>query len=81
MPISSLKILICKNYNRSVLVLFGSQTGNSENIAQDINAKLLRENISSRCLCLNDVANNLLKKELRALIIGSFDFIFLFCNN
>ena len=56
--------------DRPILVLFGSQTGNSESIAQDLNQKLLIQNISSNCLSLNDVAKTQLKENVRAVIIG-----------
>lgn len=57
------------NNERQVFVLFGSQTGNSESIAQDIHEKLLTCNVSSRCLSLNDAAIIPLKEEARAVII------------
>ena len=51
-------------------MLFGSQTGNSESIAKDVNDKLLALNVASRCLSLNEVAEISLKENARAVIIG-----------
>jgi sulfite reductase alpha subunit-like flavoprotein len=60
----------CDDVNRPVFVLFGSQTGNSESIAKDVNDKLLALNVASRCLSLNEVAEISLKENARAVIIG-----------
>ena len=58
------------NRSRPVLVLFGSQTGNSESIATDIQEKLAALNVPSRCSSLNEVAKITMKEDARAVIIG-----------
>ena len=54
-----------------MLVLFGSQTGNAQSIAQDVNEKLLSLNISSSCFSLNEVAEVPFIYDPHAVIISN----------
>lgn len=55
---------------RSVLVLYGSQTGNSESIAKDLNEILLAQDIASSCLTLDEANKLNIKEDAYAVIIG-----------
>mmetsp|Transcript_14965 Transcript_14965/g.24767 ORF Transcript_14965/g.24767 Transcript_14965/m.24767 type:complete len:165 (-) Transcript_14965:213-707(-) len=55
---------------RSVYVLYGSQTGNSECIAKDLNEKLQElDNFSAQTMPLNEAVGINLKEQARAVII------------
>ena len=64
--------------SRSVYVLFGSQTGNSECIANDINERLQGlDNLSVKTMPLNEAAGINLKEESRSVIIGLCELLIL----
>lgn len=63
----------CICVSRSVYVLYGSQTGNSESIAKDLNDKLESvDGFESCCMALNEAAKLDLKEEALAVVIGTF---------
>ena len=64
-------ILLLPIMARPVFVLYGSQTGNGQSIAEEIHDKLEALQIDSCCLPLNDIANVTLRESARAAIIGS----------
>lgn len=54
---------------QDVLILFGSQTGNSEDIAKDLHDKCSSANISSVCKNLNSVKKVELKEIAKFVVV------------
>ena len=54
---------------KSIYVLYGSQTGNSEMIAKEVHDKLIEKSIASVCSPLNEAKKTDLKGLAKAVII------------
>jgi len=54
--------------SRTIYLLYGSQTGNAESIAQDLSDKFRRGGFDNQCLALNE-AKKLPMKELASCLI------------
>jgi methionine synthase reductase len=57
--------------NKYIYILYGSQTGNSENIAKNLENLLVKDNHKIKCFCLNDTINFDFKDSLFTFIICS----------
>lgn len=55
--------------NRTVFVLYGSQTGNAESIAKDVSEKLNMSDVENKCFDLNSAKAVNLKQEASCLLI------------
>jgi sulfite reductase alpha subunit-like flavoprotein len=55
--------------SKDVLILYGSQTGNSEDIAKDLHDKCSAANISSVCKNLNSVKKVELKEIAKFVVV------------
>ena len=55
--------------HRTVLVLYGSQTGNAESIAKDVSEKLNMSGVDNKCFDLNSAKGLNLKEEASCLLI------------
>jgi sulfite reductase alpha subunit-like flavoprotein len=55
--------------SNDVLILYGSQTGNSEDIAKDVHEKCIEAKISSLCQNLNSVKKVDLKSIAKFVVI------------
>ena len=54
---------------KDVLILYGSQTGNSEDIAKDLHERCSKDNISSVCKNLNSVKKVDLKEIAKFVVV------------
>jgi sulfite reductase alpha subunit-like flavoprotein len=59
------------NENKYIYILYGSQTGNSESIAQNLQAILVEDKNKVKCLTLNDSINLDFKDSIYLFIICS----------